>query len=195
MLKIPSPPIARFLKVIAVLVTFTVALQASAPQGWVLAGSKPMDYETGTDRTAIYNHHPSAFLRGKKPVGEGFGTLMQEVAAGKYAGKRVRLSAFSKADDIENWAGVWMRVDKESTVLAFDNMQDRPLKGSIGWHNREVVLDVPQDATGIAFGVLLTGSGTVWLNSVKLEVVGPEVPVTSNSYPHRAEPANLSFDQ
>jgi hypothetical protein len=121
---------------------------------------------------------------------------MQEVSASKYLGKRVRLSAITKTEDVQDWAGIWMRVDKETKVLAFDNMEDRPLTGNSGWQNREVVLDVSPDATRIAFGVLLSGVGTVWLNSVKVEVVGPEIPVTGiNSFRHHAEPENLTFDQ
>jgi hypothetical protein len=71
-----------------------------------------------------------------------------------------------------------MRVDKESKKLAFDNMHDRPIKGSTDWKRYDVVLEVPQDATGIFFGVLLSGSGTVWLNGAKFEIVGPNVLTT-----------------
>ena len=52
-----------------------------------------------------------------------------------------------------------MRVDKGSQTVEFDNMQDLPLKGTAGWKKFEVVLDVPQDATGVFFGVLLDGAG------------------------------------
>jgi hypothetical protein len=74
---------------------------------------------------------------------------MQELRAGRYAGKRLRLSAFIKSDGVQDWAGQWMRVGKDSQSVAFDNMQDRPSKGTSGWQNYHVVLDVPQDATGI----------------------------------------------
>jgi hypothetical protein len=49
MLKIPSPRLKELSKTFAAALTLTVALQASAPQGWYLAGSKPMDYATGAD--------------------------------------------------------------------------------------------------------------------------------------------------
>jgi hypothetical protein len=45
-----------------------------------------------------------------------------------------------------------MRVDKESKHVAFDNMHDRPITGSSDWKKYDVVLDVPQDSTGISFG-------------------------------------------
>ena len=32
-----------------------------------------------------------------------------------------------------SWAGLWMRVDKGKDMVAFDNMQDRPIKGTTDW--------------------------------------------------------------
>jgi hypothetical protein len=165
------------------------------PEGWSLSGSNPDNYETGVDPQASYNGFPSAYLKAKQPAREGFGTLMQDFSAGQYAGKRVRLRAFVKAEAVSDWAGLWMRVDKGSTMLSFDNMMDRPIKGTTTWQNYEVVLDIPQDATGIAFGILLNHSGSVWLNSVKFESVGLEVPTTAKAHTRLPEgPTNLSFE-
>jgi len=181
-------------KCIALLLGCAMTLQGAVPQGWHVAGSKPASYEAGTDSQAAYNDHPSAYLKSTEPVSDGFGTLMQQFAADKYAGKRLRLSAFVKSDDVKDWAGLWMRVDKGSQSVAFDNMESRSIKGTTGWQRYQVVLDVPQDATGIFFGVLLAGSGQVWLNDVKFEVVGSDVPTTGAGEAHRAEPVNLGFD-
>ncbi len=177
----------------AILFAFVTTLQAAVPQGWRLAGDKPASYEVGTDSQPVYNHLPSAYLKSTETVTGGFGTLMQNFSAAKYAGKRLRLSAFVKSENVQNWAGLWMRVDKGSQSVAFDNMEDRSIKGTNGWQHYEVVLDVPRDATGIFFGVLLSGSGSVWLNNVKFEVVGPDVPTTGSAESSAAEPVNLQF--
>ncbi len=171
------------------------AATAGAPKGWLLAGSRPAVYETDVDSTAVYNGAPSAFLRSDGPVPEGFGTLMQSLAATDYVGRRVRLSGFVKSEGVTRWAGLWMRVDKGSKPVAFDNMQTRPIKGSTGWRSYEVVLDVPQDATGVAFGILMDGPGTVWLNSVKLDVVGTDVALTGFDQTPPEKPVNLGFEQ
>jgi len=177
------------------LIIGALSLQAATPAGWFLAGSKPASYETGTDAQMAYNGHSSAYLKSKEPVSDGFGTLMQQFQAAKYAGKRLRLSAFVKADGVREWAGLWMRVDQGAQSVAFDNMEDRPIKGSTAWQKYEVVLDVPPQANRIAFGVLLGGQGRVWLNSVKLDVVGLDVPTTGKMEPPLPDaPLNLSFD-
>jgi hypothetical protein len=179
---------------LVLLLTCSLALQAAVPEGWILAGSKPTSYEVGIDAQAAYNGHPSAYLKAKEPVSEGFGTLMQAFRADKYLGKRVRLSAFVKSDGVQDWAGLWMRVDKDKDSVAFDNMKARPIKGTTDWQKYEVVLDVPQDATGIFYGILLSRTGTVWLNSVELEVVGSDVPTTGKSLKFPDEPTNKSFE-
>ncbi|MGD0098533.1 MAG: M56 family metallopeptidase [Terracidiphilus sp.] len=169
-----------------------------APAGWFLAGTKPANYVTGVDKTTIQNGQPSAYLKSVAPLTDGFGTLMQQISASDYVGKRLRLRAWVRSQDIGEWAGVWMRVDKEQTMVAFDNMQNRAIKGTQPWKQCEVVLDVPKDATGVFFGILLSGSGEVWMNDVSLEVVGNDVPVTSQLPPAATvptHPTNLKFTE
>jgi len=86
-------------------------------------------------------------------------------------------------------------VDKGKEMgVAFDNMQDRAIKGTTDWRLYEVVLDVPEDATGIASGILLTGAGEVWLNGARFEVVGPDVAVTGSKNAKTPDkPVNLDF--
>jgi hypothetical protein len=170
------------------------ALTAAAPKGWFMAGSKPTLYDSGVDPQAVMNGLPSAFMKSNQPVPEGFGTLMQNFSAQQYLGQRVRFRALVKSEGVEKWAGLWMRVDGAlQKSLAFDNMGDRPIKGTTAWQSYDVVLDVPQTATGIFFGILMEGAGEVWLNSANFEVVGAGVPTTGAS--SNAGPTNLSFEK
>jgi beta-lactamase regulating signal transducer with metallopeptidase domain len=166
-----------------------------APRGWFLAGTDPGSYLVGIDREQTYQGHASAYLRSKPAGAKGFGTLMQGFSADQYLGQRVRLTASVKSEGVSGWAGLWMRVDQGATVISIDNMYDRPINGTTGWQEYSVVLDVPKDATGISFGVLLTGAGSIWLSDVKFETVGPDVPVTATPMPRiPAGPRNLDFE-
>ena len=169
----------------------------TAARGWFLAGDHPQNYSIGVDHESTLQGRASGYLKAKPTATEGFGTMMQMFNATQYAGQRVRFSAYVKSEALNDWAGLWMRVDKQSQVLAFDNMNSRPIKGTTDWHNYEVVLDVPKDATAIAFGVLLQKAGTVWISNVRFESVGTEVPTTGTpmgpDLPDR--PTNLSFDE
>jgi len=125
---------------------------------------------------------------------DGFGTLMQQFTAEQYLGKRVRLSGVVKSQEVAEWAGLWLRVDKGKEMVAIAPPTLRLLATRTDWRRYEVVLDVPKDASGIALGILLTGTGEVWLNGARFEVVGPDVAVTGSSNAKTPDkPVNLDF--
>jgi hypothetical protein len=179
----------------AICVVLVLVLNADVPRGWHLAGSKPREYEAGVDTGQAYRGHASAILESKRASVDGFGTLMQSVNAEPYQGNTIRLSGLVKSEEVARWAGLWMRVDKGTETLAFDNMQNRPIKGTTGWQRYYVVLAVSKDATRIAFGILLDGPGEVWLNSTKFEVVGLGPPATGPLEGRLPEPVNLEFNE
>ncbi|KUH96318.1 hypothetical protein [Mycobacterium sp. IS-1556] len=160
-------------------------------KGWTMAGSHPADYKFEPTGEKIDNN-VVVRLRAVNDKATGFGTMMQTIAPTKYLGTRVRLSGSLKGNGIEGWAGLWLRVDsQQGAPSAFDNMQDRPVRGSTDWSREEVVLDVDEHATAIAFGVLLSGTGSVDVMRLQFEEVDPGVPVTG--VPQVTEPVNIDF--
>jgi hypothetical protein len=71
-----------------------------------------------------------------------------------------------------------MRVDGPAGSESSDYMQERPIEQGTDWARYDVVLDVPSNAVGVSFGVLLFGPGQVWLDDVALERVGNNVALT-----------------
>jgi hypothetical protein len=173
-----------------------LAMHANTPSGWFLSGSKPHDFTVEVDASHGYQGHASASLKCEHTSPDGFGTLMQSILADEYKGKKVRLSGFVKSDEVTGWSGLWLRVDHGKDVVAFDNMQGRPIKGTQDWQRYDVVLEVPQSATQISFGLLLNGAGKVSLSNTKLDVVGADVPVTGFD-PRKLlpKPVNLDFTE
>ena len=166
-------------------------------KSWFMAGSDPQDYELGIDTNVTHNNKNSGYIKAKVADPRGFGTMMQMFKANNYLNKRMRFSADVRSEGIEAWAGLWMRIDgpTQHVPLGFDNMQNRPIKGTTDWQKYEVVLDVPPESVNIAFGILLTGKGRAWLSGVQFEEVGVDVPTTSQEgheeFPDK--PGNLDF--
>ena len=91
------------------------------------------------------------------------------------------MTATVKTQAVQDWAGCWMRGDsKNHHVLSFDNMHGRPIRGTLDWKQYAIVLDVPQESTGIFFGILLVGPGEVWLENVRFDIVNNTVPKTGS---------------
>jgi hypothetical protein len=161
----------------------------------MLRGSRPDAYETEVVEVGEGGAR-AACLRAVGDPGDGFGTLMQMVAADDYREKRLRFRARVRGESVEKWSGLWMRVDGPGDQsLAFDNMEDRALRGSFDWTAAEVVLDAPAESEAVAFGLVLVGGGAAWLTHVLFETVTQEVAITGgprNRHLSR-QPQNLDF--
>ena len=136
-----------------------------------------------------------------------FGSLGQVIAADDYRSKRVRLSGWLKTENADS-VGLWMCVDGIRRMLGFDNMMNRAVKGTTDWKQFEVVLDIPAEAVNIVFGTLIAGKGQVWVDDLKLEIVGSSVLSTNLLSPEQMgldnprvqkksdikQPVNLGFE-
>ncbi len=167
---------------------------------WIITGTAPDKYETGIDHKIFNMGTGSASIQSVagEYSPEEYATIMQQFSAYLYVGKRVRFSAFVKAQDVQGWAGLWMRLDgRFSVTLKLDNMQNRPIKGTSEWNLYSCVLDVPSETEIINIGVLLSGKGHIWMDNVSFQEVDENVPVTdfeiAKEYPDH--PENLTFEE
>lgn len=167
--------VAGFLTVSVVVFAGGVS-RAEPPEGWFGGGD---GYDRGRDAAVKRGGESSGSLFSTGDEAKAFGTLLQSFKADKFKGKRLKLSAYVKSEDVERWSGLWMRIDgKDKTSLAFDNMMGRPIKGTTDWKKYEIVLDLPDDSAEIYFGLLLAGKGKVWIDDVTFEIVGKDVATT-----------------
>jgi len=187
----------RVLLLVGLTVTF---FSFDLPKGWFKAGSEPKSYEMGIDKGAGQDGKNAATIKSTVKVIKGFGTLMQDCLPDIYLGKRVRMSGYVKSQDVEDWSGLWMRVDQPNSQqsLSLDNMGNRPIKGTTDWKKYEIVLNVPLKASNIAFGALLSGTGQIWFDNLNFEVVDNTVPITGegeDSMMPNKEPYNIDFEK
>ncbi|MCE2425852.1 MAG: hypothetical protein J4F45_12285, partial [Pseudomonadales bacterium] len=134
---------------------------------------------------------------GTPPPGGGFGNVMQAVDGAPYRGKRVRFSGWVRTEVPLSLPGfpsgqaqAWFRVDRpERRMGFFDNMNDRPIR-SKDWQRFEIVGDIDADAERINFGLILTGRGKAWLDSVAIDVVG--IAGEGNQPPRELDPRGLA---
>ncbi|WP_227396004.1 helix-turn-helix domain-containing protein [Jeotgalibacillus aurantiacus] len=169
-------------------------------KGWFLSGSHPFNYEMGADVETVHQGKQSGYLKSKTvtPAEGEFATMMQQFKADRYRGKRMKLSAFLKTEDVKHMASLWMRVDSASEeVLQFDNMSDRPIQSTSNWNHYTIVLDIPENSAVISFGMILSGPGCIWADSVTFEEVDEKTPTTNlqTEIVILDEPVNLAFEE
>jgi len=171
-----------------------ITVKPNLPKGWFKAGSKPDSYAMEIDKSTYKSGNSAATIQSIDEEIDGFGTLMQTCAANDYLGKKIKMSGFVKSEDVKGWAGLWLRIDskKGGSSLSFDNMQDRPIKGTTDWKTYEIILEVPDNASTLNFGAMLAGTGKLWFDDLKFEIVSDNTPSTGQA--KLLKPANLDFE-
>src|SRR5581483_4409936 len=112
--KLPTKQTMKKILPTAAVILFTVVITAISeelPKAWLHAGNRPADYEISVDRKVSHDGKASASLKSIADKTEGFGTLMQTFKADAYRGRRIKMTAFVKSENVSGWAGLWMRVD------------------------------------------------------------------------------------
>ena len=171
------------------------------PEGWKITRQTDCSiYRIGVDSKAPGVAHIGCRLGredGMVLPADSFGVMMQSITAAPYRGRKLALAAMISTVDADA-ASIWMRVDQTlGQVLRFDNMLDRvnegSLRGTNDWATRRVVLDVPEDAASIHYGLLLNGYGDMRVKSLALGEAQDDWPITAGGGKLFMEPTNLEF--
>ncbi len=128
---------------------------------WLLYSSAPGDYSAAAEDS-------SAILSSAVPGPFGSAGLMQTVFADDFRGTPVVFRGNYRTENVAASAGLCLRIlwrGKEP-----DREQERvaTATGTVDWSSDEISTLVPEDADMIRFGIILTGSGRVWLRSPEL---------------------------
>lgn len=191
----------KILKTMLLLALTFVLFSFDLPNGWLKAGSKPKSYEMVLDQIDGRQGKNAATIKSIDKNIDGFGTLMQQSKPDKFLGKRIKMTGYLKSENVSDWAGLWLRVDQAGSQqsLSFDNMQDRAIKGTKDWTKYEIILDVPTNASMLAFGALLSGTGQIWFDNITFEIVDNSIKPTGSINGGQSniqiEPSNLDFEK
>jgi hypothetical protein len=172
---------------LAALVMSSSAADLRLPEGWLSAASWTAEgktYEFGVDPSMDEPGRHSLLVQsvGSRDVLDIGGVTQMSLG---YAGKRVRLSAQMKAADTDTWAGLVLG-DKMVFLPQLSSGDADAMAHFFGaaagadWQTVSLVVDVPSDVPWIMSGLALVGNGKVWARDPKLEVVGPDVPLSTS---------------
>lgn len=154
--------------------------RAPPPGWWYVQHAGPPSFEYALDDQVAKDGKYS--MRIKRTGKEPFGLVLQRIKADHFRGKRVRLSAFLRLDNVEPYGvgalremsgAVLMLRSQAGGPMVLDDMREHPLRGTLPWTEASVEIDVPATATTLEFAAMLSGSGTLWADGLRLEVVDP----------------------
>lgn len=151
-----------------------ISNQNGLPDGWFKWGMENFILKTDS----VIKHSGSVSLL-IEPVGiktEGsFGCVAYYVPA-KYIGKEIELRAFLKLQDVAaGQIGLMLRIDGENGGLQFDNLMQEDIRGTSDWTMYSVKLPLPEEATKIYIGAILSGTGKLWADDFQLLIDGEDI--------------------
>lgn len=132
---------------------------------WITMGPRTT-HESGVV-TSGPQGRSSAFLGSTKASTSTLATLRQTIKADHYRGKRLRFSGEIKVEQVEQEAGLYIRTSRREERLRPENA----VRGTHDWMRYEATIPVAQDASFIRFGLVLYGTGRIWLANARLEVI------------------------
>ena len=152
-----------------------------APPGWAHAGDVPATFRIGIDSSVAHGGGASAFIQTLRTPPRGrWGAVLQQVDASKFAGRRIRVSAFLRRQGT-GACDAFVRVDgagdSQSVVVGFTGTAQKRLRCGQDWAEYAFVLDVPENAERLVYAYALRSRGTMWVDDVGVVVVDSTVPV------------------
>ena len=138
-----------------------------AAQWFKIRNSFAAQYEARQTELAAFEGQYGISVRSMDapPKGAFGGILQASHVADALRGQRVAMRAWIRTEDAES-ARLWLRIDAADRVLALDNMEHRAVSGTTGWSLYEIVMDVPDDAATLVYGVFLVGTGRMDVDNV-----------------------------
>jgi RNA polymerase sigma factor (sigma-70 family) len=96
-------------------------------------------------------------------------------------GKHIRVTGWLKTRDVGGWASAFVIIlGIDGRHLQYDDMSDRPIRGTTGWQQVEFVTDLPNEACIIYFGPDLYGPGELWGDDFQITLAPRDEPSTDD---------------
>jgi hypothetical protein len=113
-----------------------------------------------------------------------FANLVQSIDATPLRGKKIKVTAAIRIASAEEGkrAQMWLRVDRAGGIGAFDNMNNRPVRGQT-WADYSITAEIADDAQKINLGLMTLNGVTAWWDNVRMEVVGEFATLTDPPRP------------
>ncbi|KQV46795.1 hypothetical protein ASC95_25020 [Pelomonas sp. Root1217] len=176
---------------VALALTASGAETLRQPTGWVsFAGWDGLNSPTHEAGVAPETENSSQRALTVKAIGERkahqIGSIFQGLTG--YADRRIRFSAQVKTAGVDQWAGLVVGsgvipFSPASEEFEADATAPRGAAGCLEWCEVSVVADISATSGGMfSVGLALIGNGQVWARGFKLEIVGPEIPVTTHRF-------------
>ena len=158
------------------------------PTGWRGGETQPHEYSIGIDHQIVHGGKSSLLIHSIVPYPHGRVYVSQSFRADRFKGKRVRLVAFLKPENVTNQAFLYLTVNKAGDSNAI--VLRTGTSGTKAWKKHELVTDVPTNADSIAIIIDLNGPGAIRADDLSFSSVDRSVSLTEHLRPNNLDFSN-----
>ncbi|MGH3198955.1 MAG: hypothetical protein ACRDOH_00600 [Streptosporangiaceae bacterium] len=139
------------------------------PRNMAFAGGLDRWHLDGSDYSATAEDS-CAILSSAVPEPSGSAVLLQTVFADDFRGTPVVFCGEFRTENVAGGAGLCLRILGKGWDTDPDQVQERVVTavGSRDWSREQISVWVPENTDIVRFGIMLTGSGRVWLRNPEL---------------------------
>lgn len=148
-------------------------VNAGLPEGWSYRLPDSNSYDVSIDPEEYRTGQYSLRLTSVTDSPGTWGTIVAYRLPVWFKMRQVQLRGYVKRENIETGiGGLWARIDRSSGYPSFQEQSDYDLPPTEDWTWYELPLEVGNLSREISFGGILTGTGTLWLDSLTLDIDG-----------------------
>lgn len=153
------------------------------------------EYEAGITGLDAFSGNSCAYIKSKISPIRQHGEIIQEFdTPNSWFGQRIKLTAYLKAINVENAAGLYIitvnNIGKSNYDEVKINNENRE------WTQYSVILDVQHDVIAIKFGAWLSGKGEFRVDDFAIETIDKDVKIESKYIEISNRPfTNLDFEK
>jgi RNA polymerase sigma factor (sigma-70 family) len=134
-------------------------------------------YAHTLDGSTLHDGHPTICLNSTVArSGEWYAWDWNDRYPDQYRGKRVRMSAWIKTQNVYDPSGLNFRIMGDH-LDAIAPTVTKFIRGTNDWKKYELIASIPEETGCICSGFRLNGRGKLWLDDVKYEIVD-DLPAT-----------------
>lgn len=146
------------------------------PKAWTKSGTWAGSYSMKIKPNEGLNNSNALQIEsiGKNIMGSG--AVIQTISSSNYIGKRIKLSAYIKTENVNDFACLLLCSNQNLDELWNDDeviSEDKKtyLKGNHEYKKVESYLNVTDNFGNIVLGAMIKGEGKIWLDRFNLEII------------------------
>ncbi len=141
-------------------------------ENWIQKGK---DCTIKIDTVEKHSGNASMMIESQGGTERPFGYCMYSIPA-VYEGRQIEVKAYMKLQDVKGgFVGILLRLDGEGGMLKMENMKKSNIQGTRDWALYSVSLPLPENATAIQIGGMLTGTGKLWADDFEVLIDGKKI--------------------